>query len=341
MTYLDQYQEVTETLGYFWNSLFLQPEFVTGMTTSIALNTKMLNDLAARIPNYLGRHTIPAAEQWDYRMFVMDENTLDRQAFHYGDEGLTYNSGATYGQLLTDLPDYRYDFPEGFSPAYLAVGITQPGAILTLGVDYEVEGSTIIFHEDPLDTPNIQKHASGVLKDGTTIFRFILFGFQVSQDIQAFCDFFATMAGVCGPTSPIMERAMNTAWDLRVDGATSRNINRTLALLTATDYVDQTGKIEAIYLEGDRICVLTDNAVYTAPAEAQVLYEVGDTIREGYFVFDTYLVKDGADYIDFPDFEGLTLGPGFVPGLHGLFFENSIVDVVKTQHPSGFSIVPV
>jgi hypothetical protein len=164
----------------------------------------------------------------------------------------------------------------------------------------------------------------------------------VEEDIQAVCNYFGTIAGICGESSDDLNTAVNIAWDLRVEGATVRNIHRMLALMTDTDYVDQTGTIQEIFEEGDKQCVLTENAVYTAPASANVLIPAGSTIQEGDFLFDTYIVKGGTELIDFEDFEALTLGPGLVGNVspQGLLFENTLVDIVQEAHPDSISVIP-
>ena len=129
------------------------------------------------------------------------------------------------------------------------------------------------------------------------------------------------------------------AWDLRIEGATVRNVNRLLSLLTDVDHVHTAGAVKDIYTEGNKVCVRTDTAVYTAPTGTAVLVNIGDSIEASQIIFDAFVVRQGNEEIDFEDFEGVALGSSHLPNLNGdLFFVNDLVPVTRIRHPDWFSV---
>jgi len=329
-----------EALGFFWNKVFLDTDFVDGYSTSVAVELQSLDEFVDRLPDYLARRKTPTKELSRHRLFIFNEGDASLLKIKFGDEGLVYGGGEFYGDN-TGIPTHVYPIDPGFSTEFFALGITEPDTVLRKGVDYDVINDNVHFFEDPLLIPGLVKTTT-LDTNGDPVFQFLLFGFEVEEDIEAACLYFGTMAGVCGTSSPTLTDAVNLAWDLRVDGATVRHLHRMLALLTDTTYLDQPGIIQDIFEEGDRRVVLTEDAVYTAPLSSTVLKSVGEPVQEGDFLFSTYLVKGGTELIDFEDFEALTLGPGFVSDIspQGLLFENNLVDVTRESHPDFVTVVP-
>jgi len=333
LSFLDQRKRVLNILGFFWTRVFLGTEFVDGYSRSLAV---LMNDIANaydRLPDYLARLKIPLFETEEHRLFLFDEAELLRDAHHYGDEGLFYEGVTTYGSKITRFDSFTYPIEEGFDPPFLATGIIDPIDILQKDVDYTIEDNLITFKKNPLDLPTVQKNLQ-TSEDGD-FFNFLLFGFKVQRDIEAMKEFFGIFAGVVGDTSELYRRAVNTAWDLRVEGATSENTIKLLSVVSDTDFVDKEGTVTDVFEEGDRLCVLTENAVYTAPLGSVALVDAGDSLAVADVIFDTFILKSGRDLIDFEDFEGLALGRGFFDVEFGesLLFVNSDVDIIKERHP--------
>lgn len=330
-------QQIIEILGYFWNRLFLDSDFVNAWSTSIAVPIDDLNKDFQTLPSYMSRYTIPVTDPQSIRLFVFDESQEDLQANRYG-EDLVYDGAAVYGQENTSGDPRRFPIDPDLEPRYLATSIKDPGDILELGVDYVLDDGWIVFLRDPEQLPSIQKKAV-VGEDQQTYFQFLLWGFQIREDLNALCDYYGVMAGVCGPSDIWTKEAVNVAWDLRVDGASVRNVHRLLAVMTNTDYVYQAGKVKDIYTEGDRRCVATENAVYTAPLEAIPLVVVGETLQPDQIIFDTYSVHLGTEDIPGPDFDGLALGADYLPVLGAsILFPNVQVDITKTRNPGWYTV---
>ena len=148
------------------------------------------------------------------------------------------------------------------------------------------------------------------------------------------------VAGVAAASSKVYKEAVNIAWDLRTEGASVQNIKRLLSLASDVDYVGQAGQIEDIFPEGDRICVQTENALYTAPIGTEVLFPIGSSLSIGEVIFDTFILRQSSEDVDFTDFEALLLDFGFL-GLNyssSLLIPNATVTVSK-RHGSGWTYV--
>jgi hypothetical protein len=331
-------QQVLEILGYFWQHLFLDSEFVEAWATTVAVPLDDLNADFEGLSDYMSRYTIPIKEPKSIRLFVFDEEFEDLNANRYGDEGLEYGGGAIYGQENTAIDSRRFPINPGYEPRYLATSIDDPGDIMQLGVDYEIDDGWITFIKNPEILPSLQTKAK-TGADQQTYLQFLLWGFQVEEDINALCTYFGTMAKVCGPSDPWTKEIVNVAWDLRVSGASVRNVQRVMAVLTHTDYVYTAGKVLDVYTAGDRICVQTDTQVYTAPIEARALVVKGDSITEDQAIFDTFSIHLATEDIPGDDFDGLSLGPGYMPALRApILFPNARVDIDKIRHPGWFTV---
>jgi hypothetical protein len=311
---------------------------VRAWATSISVPIDDLNDDFLGLGDYFSRYTIPIKEPRSIRLFIFDEEFEDRSAYHYGDEGLVYGNSVLYGQEIGPLDNRRFPISPGFEPQFLSTSINDPGNILQRGVDYEIEDNWITFLTNPNDLSSVQKKAK-TGADQQTYFQFLLWGSQLQEDLEALCNYFGVMAKICGPSTVWTKELINVAWDLRVDGASVRNVQRALAVLTNTDYVGAPGKVEDIYTEGDRICVQTDNQIYTAPVEARPIVEVGDTIQADQIIFDTFSIHLATEDVPGPDFDGLSLGPEYMAALgSSILFPNSRVDIEKIRHPGWFTV---
>ena len=337
----EEKKQVLDMLGFFWTRVFLDEDFVNGWANTISIQLQRLNRFADRMPDYLSRQLMPIKELSGFRLFLVDESTLDPFALHYADSGLLYGAGNSYGQLANNPDEYDYAVPPDFCPNYLATSLSDADSILTKGVDYEITNGRIILKRSLQDVPGMEKIPT-TMPDGTIVFNYLLWGISVEEDIRAICDFFGTVAGICGSSTPRTKDAMNIAWDMRTYGASTRNLIRMLCLLTHTDYVTSASTVLDTFFESGRNCVLTDNNVYCAPKAAKILPHVipGYKIAEGEVIFDGFAVRDDTDVIDFNDFEGLAIGPGYTGDLapNGLFFANTLVPITREHAPGWFTI---
>ena len=340
MSYRDTRLKLAQALGFFWLRIFTDQEFVEGYVNSIAVEFWDLDRMVAELPDYQSRYLLPLKDVADARLFLFDEATLDRTQYVYGG-GLAYGTEGSYGQQSAGAEGWSYAIDETLVPNFLTVGVLGNAKILTLNVDYTVADGRILFRDNPLEIAGLQ--ILPVAADGETKIKFLLWGFKVERDLRAVQNFFGVIGGVVAASTRQYQAAVNIAWDLRVDGASKQNTNRVLCLITDTDYVAQAGQVQAVFIEGDRQCVATENAVYTAPLGATVLTVKGATLAVGDLIFDSYAVRYEKEEVDFADFGGLLLDKGLLgPGyLSGVFAGNTVVPVTKQHAPDWSYVEPV
>jgi hypothetical protein len=331
----EQREEIVRSLGFFWTRVFLGTEFLLGYTSSLAVPFKDLEDAMDNLPDYMSRYKIPLKEKEQNRLFIFDEENLVTDADHYGDPGLVYGGGKFYGSQLQTFNEFKFSFDDDLEPMFLTTSIIDPEAILQLGVDYTIEDGFLIFKDNPFELQGVEKQFRTDEDENQFLISF-LWGFQVEEDIQAVRDYFGILGGVVQRESTALyKRAVNAAWNLKVDGATIVHMVEALSAITDVDFVNQDGTVLAVFEEGDRRVVQTDNAVYTAPLDCQALVVESDQLLRGDIIFDAFKLKSGRDFIDFADFEALALGAGYVDRNYGgsLLFVNDLVDVTLGTHP--------
>jgi hypothetical protein len=339
MSFYSTKQDIFEYLGFFWLRVFLDTDFVSGYSDSLAVQFNDLNNAFDRLPAYFSRYTIPIVELEDIHVFAFNEADLDRDAHHYGDPDLFRGDGSQYGSKLVRFDAYRFPFDTSYEPAFLATSYAQPAEILQKDVDYYFEPGYIVFKSNPLDLQTVSKFPRA--QDTGVFFQFTLWGFKVERDIKAVQNYFGVIGGLIGDTSEQYKTAVNVVWDLRVEGATRQNITRLFAAATNTDYAEQDGTVTDIFVEGGRLCIQTENAVYSAPEGASAEVVVGQSVSRGDTLFDVFTIKQGKEEIDFEDFEGLTLGPGYLGNQYGgsLLFVNALVPVTREHAPGWTEVV--
>jgi hypothetical protein len=333
--------QLISVLGFFWIKVFLDEEFLNGHVNTVTVQMQDLLNQTDDLQNYLSRLTLPITESHSTRLFAFNENNIDRVAARYGDAGRVYGAGdLMHGQLDSDLETFKYPIDEDYIPQYLATTFNGEQAILKIGEDYTIEDGMISFNEDPLRLAGLQKRLFNNLET-EPIYQFLLWGFSVEEDLQAICNYFGVIAGICGESTPSWKEAMNIAWDLRVEGASVCNVHRLLSIVTGTDFTEEGGTVIAIYNEGNRICVQTETSVYTAPSQCSSIVEVGEEIQRGQIIFDTFSIVPGTSSLPFEHFEGLTLGTGYLHRLSssGIFLPNALTATTTTKADNWLRLV--
>jgi len=339
VSYSDVRLKVGRTLGYFWLQVFTDQNFVEGYTNAVAVEFWKLDRLVQELTDYQSRYLIPLKDVQDARLFLFDEATLERTQWTYGSD-LTYGTLGAYGQQHQSAGGWSYAIDPTLAPSFLTAGVLGERQILTLGVDYVLDGERIVFRDNPLELANLQMLPTASV--GEPQMKFLLWGFRVEQDLRAVQSFFGVLAGVVASSTRKYQAAVNLAWDLRVDGASKRNTDRVLCFISDTDYVEQAGQVQDIFVEGDRWCVATENAVYTAPLAAEVQTVKGASLAQGERIFDSYAIRYEKEEVDFADFEGLLLTAGMLGPAYrsGIFVGNTPVPVTKVHAPAWTYVEP-
>lgn len=335
MSYSDIRQDVLTTMGFFWSRLFQNAGFVEAFTKVLSIHLADLERMTEELPAYLSREDIPVFDEQEVHLFEFNEENLEQQVYDYGASGLTYDdAGLLFGQEFSGEPVWAYPITQALSPMYLASDITDDAMIWNRGIDYVVQDGHVIFRTDPLDLDGVARRAV-LTEDGKSVFKFFMWGYKTQRDYNAVQDIYGAVAGVAANSSDVYKKAVNIAWDLRTEGASVQNINRVFALAADVDYVEQAGQVEDIFPEGDRICVLTENAVYTAPIGTETVVSVGAQIEVGERIFDAFSIEHSSETISFSYFEALLLDPGFLGMDYStpLLIPNTMVTVEKIHDP--------
>jgi hypothetical protein len=302
-----------ESLGYFFNSVFADQEFLTGLTRSVAFRTESTYFLEQDLAKYSSRRDIPSRRLSDSRIFFFDTADMQDADLTYG-SGEIYGSGnAAYGIRAVDPENPR--FPVGsYEPPYLTTELLKPGTVYTLGQDYAVENGYIVFTKNPLHDDNVEKRA--LYSDETNIRRtFFMWGFKSLEDHKDLCDFYGTVVGVCSSDIDVLKEAINLAWDMRQIGVTDELLNRVLSLITGVDYIHTKGRADEVYEEGDRLIVRSGDDIYTAPKDCTLRISLGERFEEAQQIFDAYTLVYPNQPLQGEDTVGLALGAAFIPGI--------------------------
>jgi hypothetical protein len=339
VTFRDTQLKISQTLGYFWFKVFTDQSFVEGQVTTLAVEFWELERMLQELPSYQSRYEIPLKDVRDVRLFLFDEATLERVPWRYGD-ALSYGPTASFGQQLPSASGWSYAIEQDQLPNFLSVSVQGRSRVLIRNVDYTVAEGRITFKENPLELAGVR--TLPVAGEDEPQLMFLLWGFQVERDLRAVQEFFGVLAGVVADSTRKYQAAVNLAWDLRVDGASKRNTDRVLCFISDTDYVEQAGQVTDIFVEGDRWCVATENAVYTAPLGATVQTVKGASLQQGERIFDSYEVRYEKEEVDFEAFGGLLLDGGLLgPGYRsGIFIGNEVVPVTKVHDPKWTYVEP-
>jgi uncharacterized protein YdcH (DUF465 family) len=334
-------QALREALGYFWSNVFKDQDFLTGLTRSIAFRAQSIYDLENSLIDYMSRKSIPVFREWDSRLFFFDTAEMRSARLLYG-EGAIYGSGEHYyGDL--DLNPINPVFPIGeFTPKYLTTNLLDPDNVYQIDIDYRIINDQIVFLKNPLNDLNVDKVQ--IYDEETEQLRrtFQLWGFKSSEDIQALCDFYGTVAGVCSDSSDVLKEAINLAWDLRLEAVSDTLLKRTLSLISGVDYVHTGGVILDIYVEGDKVIVQVPDAVYTAPIGCEAIVEEGQTIVEGQEIFDAYSIIFPNQMLPEGMPEGIALGRGYIPALeNSVLLPNKRVDIFRFKQKDWYEVLRI
>jgi hypothetical protein len=337
-SFADAKLEFIKTLGFFWTQVFRDQAFLDGYADSVLVKFQDLDAYADTLPDYLSRYLIPLTKSSEIRLFAFREADKDTYAARYGQD-FTYGQDLGYGDIQPVPATVRYPIESGFKSKFLAVGLDD-GLILQAGRDYTIQDDVIQFNQDPCTLPGAFK-ISETLEDGSISYITFLWGFEVEEDVNALCEFYGVLAGVCAETSETLKKAVNLAWNLRVDGASVLHTVELLSLITGVDAVTEDGTVDLVFVEGDKVCVATENQIYTAPLPYEAIVGPGAKISPGDNIFNAFVVRGPNDPLFQDDFEALALGKGELRGTNGgILLVNQVEEVVPSL-PPGFRTIRV
>lgn len=334
MSFKEIKDNIRKALGYYWLEIFADSEFIDNDITTMSVSLEELDQIVEDLPDYLRRDKIPLTERQTYSLVLLKEDNLGETPHRYGTDIEYAGSGVIYGDSLGADWKFSYPISDDVRFQFLCLHLTEADVVLTRDVDFRFQFGRIFFKKDPAKIPGVMTRPHGVL-EGVPLLETILWGINTETDLNAVRDFFGIMADVIGDTSETYKKTVNVIWDLRIEGATDRNLGRLLSLVSDVDYVEG-GVVRDIYNEGDRVCIRTDDKIYTAPTGTDILVEIGDTLTEGQIVFDAYVLHSGKHIIPNEDISALVLDQKYVKGIKGSLLIPNLRVPIGTKRSGGW-----
>lgn len=313
-----QKRRVLDAFGAFWLDQFTDENLILGLGDALAVHLRDLTELYEQLPKHANRRLVPLTEQGTLRFFRLSEQTMVALPHTYGEEGLSYGDGFLHG--VPAVPRFRFPWDTEWSPRFLTTGIGQDFRTLERGVEYNIDrqNGTIEFLTDPFKLPGAAITVEPSVEEGSTDSFLVvgLFGVANSRDVRALQDYFGFVADVSNyESNDLYREAVQIAWDLRVEGATRKNLERILALAAGVDFVQESGTVTAVFEENDHVVVLTNTAAYTAPAGTVALVRKGDFLVPGQQIFAAYAVQSAHHETTLENFTGFLLDKGIMGSL--------------------------
>jgi len=238
----------------------------------------------------VARREIPLAESHHWQCFLLRKADRTQEYLRYGEGGAFYGeSGLTYGgvspKTLTAFP-----LPAGFTSfPVLSDGIMGMSKCWVQGVDYIVSTDQIVFRQDPFthgafaqtdaDSPHGECVRIWAYKPTTT-----------ANLLQMHAGY---VLGLDTPVTQAAKDMINVVWDALVQGSTLYTVQGLLSAMTGSPLVaSDTETVEVILPGDDYLRVVTDKQVYLYNAVASPAVSVGDHVRKGDNLCDSFRVYE-------------------------------------------------
>ena len=319
---------MTNILGQFWREVYgkesPQSYLVEAIENFYEDRLTQYNVYSEYAKSLLSAGTVSdEVRQSSYRVLYPD--SILSEAPYLFDGTLDFDGSARFGDRRSG--HYRIPVPEELvDPFLMADDPVSPSFVMQRGIDFELEDGYIttsvdlrsgVFRrvlETGLETPMVQvwflnsKVSTGMLQR--------IYGDPLGISCQG---------------SPELA---NTLWSMFRDGCSTRLMYKLLCQVTDTDYVDREGTVRQVYSENGRVCVATDDRLYTSPEAAGALVSEGDEISEGQFIFGNASVYYPSQEIPQEMFPMMQLGEGMVgtqiTGGVGIVNEEADVPALRT-----------
>ena len=239
--------------------------------------------------------------QSSYRVLYPD--SVLSEAPYLFDGTLDFDGSALFSDRRSGY--YRIPVPEELTdPFLMADDPVSPSFVMQRGIDFELEDGYITTSVD-LRSGVFRR----VLETGmeTPMVQIWFLNSKVSTGMLQ--RIFGDPLGISCQGNP---KLADTLWSMFRDGCSVKLMYKLLCQVTDTDYVDKSGTVRNVYSENSRICVATDDRLYTSFEAAGALVTEGDEIEEGQFIFGNASVYYPSQEISSEMFPMMQLGEGMV-----------------------------
>lgn len=313
--------DIFKILGEFWTRIWKEPKLVDGMGQGLARPFDQLDSQADTLQDYLSRMNIPLTFFRHWEFLEIKEEDLIVEKVKIGD--------ITVGQFSIgdEKVPKSWNITKSLENCSLIVSSPiNPSYIWYKGQEFTVNDGKITFYKDPF---TVFDTTMTVTAEGEALKKCRIWLSSTETDMSALKDHFGVVFNLNVPSTLFYQRIVNSVWDLRVQGATSRNIRSLLAAMADAEIATGSGTVTETWTENGRAWVAVGNTLYSAASPSESIVSVNDTVNTGDMLFDTFTSYKTTDDIPSAYIPAMQLDSRFANSKYkgGLLFENKEFDL--------------
>lgn len=341
---LDQPEQVRNTLGSFWTSVFQDKVALLTLCQGASLIYRQTATNYDEAAAALARTTVPVYHRQHWKQVVLKRSEMNRSpasALLYGAGALygapgtaPYNRRFNYGDTVADAYTYVFPLPAGVVKIRAIMNrIDSPTVMLQQGIDFEIDVArgALSFKADPFAGGQFAARdvydVNGVVIDN----ELSAWAFEVDIDDEQVWKQVGYVLRAFAASSTWYRDFLNATWDAHAGGTTEATIRRMIAAAVGIPLVGSDDETVEVILTGPPLQVITDKAVYTYYGTAEAAVAVGDVVHKYDSMVDTLeFVRLSGQSPGDDDLPGVTLGSAFLGGgfFSSLTFMNEDVPLV-------------
>ncbi len=311
--------QIYRLLGSFWTRIWKEPDLVSGLVSGFAAIYRDLDGFEASLRPSLSRLDIPLERRYGFRYEVISESDLTEVPTRIGE----FEIGKSFKIGQPSLP-LKWNKAIKYSDVSMIVDrVSSPSVVYVKNQDFIIDGANLVFLRNPLlgDFSTTAKIGA----DGEVEKAAALWLLSARLDTGMLDSLFGGIVGWTSPSTAYAKRLLNRVWDLRVQGATRKNVLGLLTALVDADISDAAGTVGGVWSEAGRNFISVGDAIYSAPSRFAALKAQNDPVEDGESLFDVVDIYSGADPVP----ESVCLGLCVDSSLTGAGFKDGLVFVNK------------
>jgi hypothetical protein len=352
----DTYSSFYGLLGSFWHNEFATKGELIALYEGMNELAKQFDQNYSETVDLLGVMSAPVYHTkrwWNLTVKKSETNTGASSGLRYAPNLAWYGGTSTeptyvYGGLGPSGGRYTYDVDAELvkSDAFATNGIRNPSIVWVNGVDFEINDDIdgVVFYNDPFDTPGFDirpiMNSAGVKTDEELTIWF----WATQWDYNYLYSHFGSIMKMKLDSSEHYRNLLTAYWFMTVRRPTKSLLAKFFeGIVGVPSCSSEDEVVEQILTYTDKLQVITDKKVYTAPSGANAVVAIGDVLNEGDSLFDSFEIIDmsGGDQ-DLSGISSLSFGSTFISGdyIGELTFENVVSNLTWGGYDEdGYSIV--
>lgn len=343
---LDTYEDLYGALGSFWRREFVDKAELKSLMGALSERMKQFMQSYLENVNILSVAACPVyhKKRW-YKLDVFESemNTSAASNLKYGADAAVYgnqtndsygNAGQVfvYGGPGASGDRYTFSIPNNLIRClyFASNSIRNPDVMLFNGLDFEIDSDIhgVIFYENPFSNDAFEKRPV-YDDDGNHVDDEITFWFFGSEwDEKYLYKHYGIAVGIEAASSDYYRTILKSYWYMLLGGATPEYLMMYLSGVLGVPVAADDETVTRIASYDDKIQIITDKNVYTAPSTAASVVSVDDVLAYGDRLFDSFDLRElsGHTY-DISDIPRLGFGDEFLSGGYTseLVFDNKVV----------------